>query len=76
MEWGFLLGWKGHDYPYPTWQRNIPSFREYPHVASTAIWLFEFAWHPRVLIAVIASGAWYYRVWAARQNRAVTALAE
>lgn len=68
LEWGFVLGWKGHNYPYSTWQGNYPHLRDYPHLSSSAIWLVELAWRPLFFIAVVASGVWYYRVWNARHR--------
>jgi hypothetical protein len=58
LEWGFVLGWQG-DYPHATWQGNYPHLRDYPHLSSAAIWLFELGWRPLFLIAVISAGLWY-----------------
>jgi hypothetical protein len=58
VEWGFVLGWQG-DYPHATWQGNYPHLRDYPHLSSAALWLFERAWRPLFLIAVISAGLWY-----------------
>jgi len=58
VEWGFVLGWQG-DYPHATWQGNYPHLRDYPHLSSAALWLFELAWRPLFLIAVISAGLWY-----------------
>ncbi|MGH7410757.1 MAG: glycosyltransferase family 87 protein [Candidatus Methylomirabilis sp.] len=60
LEWGFALGWQG-EYPHATWQGNYPHLRDYPHVSSAAIWLFQLVWRPLFLIAVASAGVWYYR---------------
>lgn len=64
LEWGFVLGWQG-DYPHATWQGNYPHLRDYPHLSSAAIWLFERAWRPLFLIAVISAGLWYRQTYTA-----------
>jgi len=64
LEWGFVLGWQG-EYPHATWQGNYPHLRNYPHVSSAAIWLFQLLWRPLFLVAVISSVAWYHRSYGA-----------
>ena len=62
LEWGLVLGWTGGDYPHATWQGNYPHLRDYPHLSSAALWLFEWSWRPLFFIAVTAAGVWYARV--------------
>ena len=72
QEWGFVLGWKGNDYPYATWQGNYPYLRDYPHLSSAALWSFDVFWRPLFLVAVIAGGCWYHQVWIALRRRPAT----
>jgi len=61
LEWGFVLGWKGNNYPHSTWQGNYPDLRDFPLLSSAALWLFDIGWRALFLIAMIATGFWYYR---------------
>ncbi|HXJ85072.1 MAG TPA: glycosyltransferase family 87 protein [Candidatus Methylomirabilis sp.] len=71
LEWGLVLGWRGDEYPHSTWQGNYPHLRDYPHLSSAALWLFDVVWRPLFLVAVIAAGLWYYEIWNALHPHSV-----
>src|SRR5258706_16213589 len=50
--WGFVLGWQG-EYPHATWHGNYPHLRIYPHLSSTAPWLYQALCPPFFLTAAI-----------------------
>ena len=71
LEWGFVLGWKGNNYPHSTWQGNYQDLRDFPHLSSGALWLFEQGWRALFLIAAIAAGIWYYQIVADRYGQSL-----
>jgi hypothetical protein len=68
QEWGFVLGWQS-EYPHAAWQGNYPHLRIYPHMSSTALWLYSLLWRPFFLVAAFSASVWYYRSYRALTSR-------